>query len=218
MLGTRISWRKSLYNFVESHPWVLSFYIWALFVIQLHCRMSSKLSVLDFQYNLSKKLPLKPAKLSIKDRKASDLMPIFQPNADEMRQVFNKMSNKGKITLKGLQGLLETLGKEDAASEAKSMMLVADLNRDGFIDFGEFMEVHKKGVRTGEIHSAFRMFDQDGDGMISPQEVKAVLERLGERCSLEECRRMVRQVDKNGDGLVDMDEFMAMMISTMKLG
>lgn len=181
-------------------------------ILSLERESMSKLRVLSFQYSLMKKLQLKPVKwLSVKDRQASDL--IFHPNVDEMRQVFDKI-DKGKdnrISLEELQSLLEDFGREDAAAEAGSMFQVADMDRDGYISFREFMDVHKKGVSVTEIRSAFWVFDQNKDGRIDAEEVQAVLAKLGDRCSLEECQRMVRKIDRNGDGLVDMDDFMAMM-------
>jgi len=180
----------------------------------------SELRVLDFQYSLMKKLPLKPVKwLSVKDRQVSDLMLTFQPNVDEMRRVFRNIDKDGdgKISPAELKSLLEVFGKEDAAAEANSIFQVADTNKDGFISFSEFMDVHKKGVSARDIRNAFWVFDQNNDGRIDAEEVMAVLRKLGESCSLEDCQRMVRQVDKNGDGLVDMDDFMAMMTCTMKL-
>jgi calcium-binding protein CML len=53
----------------------------------------------------------------------------------------------------------------------------------------------------------------NGDGKISAEEVMSVLWKLGERCSLEDCNRMVRAVDADGDGLVNMEEFIKMMSS-----
>lgn len=181
----------------------------------------SKLRILNFQHNLSKKLPVQKMRtkwLSIKDRQISDLLLSFRPNTKEMRQVFDKidLNKDGKISLGELQALLEALGKENPKAEAKEMMQVADTNKDGYIDFSEFMEVHRKGIKMSDIQSAFWMFDQNGDGRISAEEVMAMMAKLGERCSLEDCKRMVRQVDKNADGLIDMDDFMAMMTSTLK--
>ncbi|KAA8545880.1 hypothetical protein F0562_020669 [Nyssa sinensis] len=73
------------------------------------------------------------------------------------------------------------------------------------------------GLKTMDIQSAFQTFDLDGDGKISAEEVFDLLRRLGEKCSLPDCRRMVKGVDTNEDGVIDMDEFMTMMTRTMRL-
>lgn len=72
------------------------------------------------------------------------------------------------------------------------------------------------GVNMNEIQSAFGVFDLDGDGKISAAELLEVLRRLGQRCSLETRRKMLKGVDRDGDGLVDMDEFMIMMTRNLK--
>lgn len=178
----------------------------------------SNTSFLDFQYNISKRKFLrKPSKLfSFSDRqKNSSLKPAFQPNLDEMKQVFDKFdSNKdGKISQQEYKAILRALGKDNMIEEVPKIFKVADLNGDGFIDFTEFMELHKKdgGVKTTDIQNAFLTYDLNGDGKISAEEVMEVLRKLGERCSLEDCRRMVRAVDADGDDMVNMDEFMDMM-------
>jgi calcium-binding protein CML len=61
------------------------------------------------------------------------------------------------------------------------------------------------------------VFDLDGNGKISAEELMEVLKRLGERSSLDACRKMIRAVDGDGDGLIDMNEFMGMMTRTMKM-
>jgi calcium-binding protein CML len=121
------------------------------------------------------------------------------------------MSQPGWISKKDLQVMLERLGKADAAGEARRMICVADRNKDGFMGLDEFMEVHKSGVQLGDIRRAFFVFDKDKDGKISAEEVMAVLHKLGDSCSLEDCRKMVKEVDRNDDGFVDMDEFMALL-------
>ncbi|XP_002285223.1 calmodulin-like protein 30 [Vitis vinifera] len=178
-------------------------------------------SFLDFQYNISKRKYLrKPSRLfSSRDRQNSDLPPIFHLNMDELKKVFDKFdSNKdGKISEEEYKAVLGALVKEGVRTEVEKIFQVADLDGDGFIDFKEFVEVHKKGggVKTRDIQSAFRAFDLNRDGKINAEELLEVLGRLGERCSLEECRRMVRGVDTDGDGAVDIDEFTTMMTRSM---
>ncbi|URE39322.1 hypothetical protein MUK42_03385 [Musa troglodytarum] len=177
---------------------------------------------LNLQSALSKKPNLKLEKMmSTRERQVSDLglMRRYEPDEDEMKQVFDKMSNnKAKIEFEDMRALLERLKVHDAAHEAKQILQTVGSKKDSSVDFGDFMEVHRKGgVWTSDIVSAFKMFDRDGDGQISAKDLKDAMGMLSEDCSLEECRRMVKEVDKNGDGLVGMDDFMAMMTRTMKL-
>lgn len=179
-------------------------------------------SYLDLQYNLSKRKILRgPSRLfSSRSRQNSGLLPTFQPNVEEMKRVFDKFdSNKdGKISQQEYKAVLRGLGKENLIGEVPQIFRVADLDGDGFIDFKEFMEAQKKGggIKMRDIQSAFSTFDLNGDGKITAEEVLKVLGNLGERCSLEDCRKMVRAVDQDGDGAVDMDEFMTMMTRTLK--
>ncbi|TVT98642.1 hypothetical protein EJB05_56038, partial [Eragrostis curvula] len=175
----------------------------------------SHLSILSFKYNLAK-LRFKSSRptgrlLSARDRQYSDLG-TYKPDDDEMKKVFNMIASQpDRISKKDLQVMLERFGKEDAANEARRMICVTDHNKNGYMDLDEFMEVHKHGVQLGDIRRAFFVFDTDEDGRISAEEVMAVLHKLGDSCSLEDCRKMVKEVDRNHDGFVDMDDFMAMM-------
>ncbi|KAI3445991.1 hypothetical protein Pfo_002656 [Paulownia fortunei] len=181
----------------------------------------SSFSFLDIQYNLSKRKFLKnPSRMLSRDVQNSGILPISLPNIEELKQVFNKFdTNKdGKISPDEYKAILKGLGKVNLVTkEVQKIFEVADLDGDGFIDFSEFVEVHKKGggVKTVDLHRAFQAFDKDKDGKISVREVYELLQKLGERCSLQDCQKMVRAVDSNGDGVIDSDEFMIMMTRTM---
>ncbi|KAL7598946.1 calmodulin-like protein 30 [Lactuca sativa] len=176
----------------------------------------SKTSFLDIQYNISRRKFLrKPSRMfSSSDRQSSGL-PIFQPNVTEMRRVFDKFDRDkdGKISRGEYKAIIRALKQGSTDRDVQKIFEVADLDGDGFISFKEFMEVQKKGggVKAVDVQSAFRTFDMDGDGKITVEEVFELMKRLGERCSLQDCRKMVRAVDSNQDGVIDMDEFMTMM-------
>ena len=54
---------------------------------------------------------------------------------------------------------------------------------------------------------AFALFDRDHNGQISFEEMRLILERLGENCSVDELTELFLEVDTDGDGSINFDEF-----------
>jgi calmodulin len=54
-----------------------------------------------------------------------------------------------------------------------------------------------------ELYNAFKVFDKDGSGTISSDELRNVLKSLGEDLSDEELDEMIKLADRNGDGSID---------------
>ena len=57
----------------------------------------------------------------------------------------------------------------------------------------------------------FKEFDKDGDGYISQVELKELLQRYGDDVSDTDLRAMMREADQDGDGLVNLREFIGVM-------
>ena len=51
------------------------------------------------------------------------------------------------------------------------------------------------------------MIDDDNTGEISPQELRMVLESLGDTVTDKEIKEMIKAADTNGDGEIQFDEF-----------
>lgn len=63
-----------------------------------------------------------------------------------------------------------------------------------------------------ELKAAFTMFDKDGDGAISIQELSAVLQSLGQQCPTEdELQLLMNSVDTDQNGVIDFEEFVLLM-------
>ncbi|CAM6074258.1 unnamed protein product [Sphagnum tenellum] len=58
-----------------------------------------------------------------------------------------------------------------------------------------------------EMERLFATYDEDNDGHISRRELGSVMQKLGMEATDEELNCMLKSVDKNGDGLVDFEEF-----------
>ncbi|KAG5866331.1 hypothetical protein JTB14_029091 [Gonioctena quinquepunctata] len=58
-----------------------------------------------------------------------------------------------------------------------------------------------------EFREAFRLFDKDGDGSITKEELGRVMRSLGQFARTEELQQMLQEVDIDGDGNVSFEEF-----------
>lgn len=91
-----------------------------------------------------------------------------------------------------------------------------DKDGDGFINLGEFAKFYMDGSTspessTKELRGAFDLYDLDKNGLISANQLQEVLRRLGEKCTLVECSKMISSFDTDGDGHVNFEEFKNMM-------
>merc|ERR1719384_651601 len=96
-----------------------------------------------------------------------------------------------------------------AKEEAKEMLLAADENNDGQVDFEEFKQVwHRKLLSQHDqyIHRVFAVFDDNGDGYIDAKELQG---GLGD--DFKEIQQMISEVDENGDGKLSFEEFQKAM-------
>lgn len=59
------------------------------------------------------------------------------------------------------------------------------------------------GDAEEELKNAFKVFDRDGSGTISAEELRHVLTSLGENMTAAEIDEMIQMADKDGDGSID---------------
>ncbi|KAL9954182.1 hypothetical protein ACROYT_G041685 [Oculina patagonica] len=64
---------------------------------------------------------------------------------------------------------------------------------------------------VAEFREAFSLFDRDGDGTITTDELGTVMESLGLSSDQDELNEMIREVDADGSGAVDFEEFCVLM-------
>lgn len=135
----------------------------------------------------------------------------------EYREAFNLFDSDGDgtITSKELGVVMRSLGQTPTEAELKEMIAEVDANKDGTIDFKEFLGLMatqtKERDSEEELREAFKVFDKDGNGFISAAELRHVMTSLGEKLTDEEVDAMMKEADTDGDGQVDIEEFTKMM-------
>ena len=92
-----------------------------------------------------------------------------------------------------------------------------DTDGSGTIDFPEFLTMMARKMKDTdseeEILEAFKVFDKDGNGFISAAELRHIMTNLGEKLTDEEVDEMIREADIDGDGQINYEEFVKMMMS-----
>ncbi|XVF84405.1 hypothetical protein PTKIN_Ptkin17bG0034500 [Pterospermum kingtungense] len=66
---------------------------------------------------------------------------------------------------------------------------------------------HNNRMDAAELKRVFQMFDKNGDGRITKQELNESLGNLGILIPDEELTQMIEKMDVNGDNCIDIDEF-----------
>ena len=134
--------------------------------------------------------------------------------------LFDKDGN-GSITTKELRTVKRSVGQNHTEEEAGEMIDEFDDDGNGTIDFTEFCTmmapIIKESNSGGDIRTTFQMFDKDGNGFISPAELKYVLTNICNKLTIEEVDELIREVDCDGDGQVNYEEFIKMMAPTIDL-
>ncbi|XP_057773416.1 probable calcium-binding protein CML44 [Salvia miltiorrhiza] len=134
---------------------------------------------------------------------------------DDLHKIFKNLdkNNNGRISIAELQNLLEGIGIQTTSEELEKLVGPNDLDYAEFLLFYDATIEPKMNADDGDLSKAFEVFDVDGDGFISCEELQMVLTKMGlwEKKSGQNCREMIDVYDKNLDGVLDFEEFKDMM-------
>ncbi|GAB2270424.1 hypothetical protein Dimus_005326 [Dionaea muscipula] len=167
-------------------------------------------------------------------------MPCSLSWNDDLHRVFESIDQNGDgmVSLEELNWLLDRTGIDTCSlEELKSL-----ISKPAGLDFDEFCYLYEslllkrrqKRVEAEEskepsdgccsykeeeeeeervLYEAFEVFDLNGDGFISPDEIESMLLRLGLWNIGMDCERIMHQYDTNSDGFVDFEEFKRMILA-----
>jgi calmodulin len=133
--------------------------------------------------------------------------------------LFDK-DHDGKLTAKELEGVLRFLGKNISDYNMDGIFKKIDMYGNGTVGFPEFLQLMSQtsyknagsgNLKNEEVMAVFRIFDKDGDGFITADEIQKEMGNHGDIFTEEQVQQMMKGADGNGDGKIDYQEFIKVM-------
>ena len=141
----------------------------------------------------------------------------IQLTADEfinIKKEFQELDRNGDGRISKSE--LESFFPENNEKMIEFIMRLMDLDSNGYIEFHEFLEMaafweFNKRISVPKIKQMFLALDRDGNNVLSLEEIKLFCDMIykanSDRPSYEELCQFVKTLDKNKDGVIDLDEF-----------
>jgi Ca2+-binding EF-hand superfamily protein len=139
---------------------------------------------------------------------------------EQFRKYFNMFDKekKGYIHTSQVGQILRTMGQAFEERDLKQLIKEFDSDGSGEIEFEEFAALIARFVLEEdssaleeELRDAFRLYDKQGNGYINVSDLRDILRALDEKITEDELDEMIAEIDTDGSGTVDFDEFMEMM-------
>merc|ERR1712223_2230094 len=113
------------------------------------------------------------------------------------------------------------LSADDLDEILRAILEEIDEDGSGEIEFAEFCQLCAKflvedpDIETlkRELKAAFRIYDKNGEGFITMDTLRGLISELLQPLSQEELDGIIDELDEDGSGTMDFDEFCEMMMS-----
>jgi len=157
------------------------------------------------------------SKMSNEESSRRELTEAFAQCGDEQ--------GSGYVAINKLKEVMRAVGFEPRQAEVKKLTAKLMENKTARSEHPDEMNVDELVLllkerleqRGGEaeMRSAFGMFDVDGKGFISLEDLKSVAQQLGELIPEEQLKEMITEADTNNVGYVTERDFFAVMKKTL---
>ncbi|WP_226589919.1 EF-hand domain-containing protein [Microseira wollei] len=138
---------------------------------------------------------------------------ITEEEVAKLWEAFKVFDTDGSscISVEELGQVMRSLGQSPREIELRDMIKEVDVDLSGSIDFEEFkaLMVAQKGDRKSRLKLAFSVFDEDGSGQITANELRSVMSQFG--LTDRELDEMIKEVDHDGDASIDFEEFVKLV-------
>jgi len=124
----------------------------------------------------------------------------------------------GAIGAVAIGTILKDCGVRVSDEELMEIILEVDDDGSGLLEFEEFAQLAAKFLleedlveMKKELKEAFRIYDKEGNGYITNAVFVEILKELDPKLTQENLDDIIEEIDEDGSGTVDFEEFMQMM-------
>ena len=125
---------------------------------------------------------------------------------------------EGAIPVDQVGSILSMMGMKVKPSALREIIEDIDEDGSGLLEFAEFCQLAAKFLveedeeaLKKELKEAFRIYDKEQLGYISIETLKEILRELDNKLTEDDLDGIIEEVDEDGSGTLDFDEFMEMM-------
>ena len=146
------------------------------------------------------------------------------PTTDSSRNIlklyryFNESGDCKLTKLEFINGLSKYRDKDEVIQKVESLFILLDSDNNGFIEYEEFLRacIDKKEILTEEyLKYAFTFLDKENKGILTAEQInKTFLEKENKLFEIA-ISKDINDVDLDGDGNVNFEEFKILMTKTM---
>jgi Ca2+-binding EF-hand superfamily protein len=138
-----------------------------------------------------------------------------QKSAEEAFNGFDK-KNEGKIKAGDIAAAMKKMNLNCKADWLEKMEEYIDTEGTGYVPLEEFIELVRRKIQADEdereLKEIFRVLDKEKKGEVNVNELRWILKNLGDDFTEEDIDDMINDVDTDGSGWVDYDEFSKLML------
>lgn len=148
-------------------------------------------------------------------------LPAVSKTARErvLRSTFQRLDQDGSGTLSRSEvfAMIRRLNPRVSGQMVTDIMEHVDKDKSETVQYEEFLawlmshdpraKADNKKIGVDTIHASFRIWDDNGDGLITKREMGKVMKEVCPNITTEQLRTLWLHLDQNGDNRVDYEEF-----------